>query len=136
MIVVLDTNILISGLIGAGPCREILRGLKASAFELGMTELLLAEFVFVVSRPKISSLISFAEKEALLEFIKFHSCLVESTAPVHICRDPEDDKVIDCAIAARADFIVTLDNDLLILRKVADIPIILPQEFIEILRTA
>jgi predicted nucleic acid-binding protein len=44
--------------------------------------------------------------------------------PVPICRDPDDDHVLACALAAQAEIIVSRDNDLLILHPFQDIPIL------------
>jgi putative PIN family toxin of toxin-antitoxin system len=41
-----------------------------------------------------------------------------------ICRDPADDRVIACAVAGRADVIVSRDRDLLVLERVGEIPIL------------
>ena len=46
-----------------------------------------------------------------------------------ICRDPNDDMIIACAIDAAADYIVTGDEDLLILKRYKDIVIINPRNF-------
>ena len=51
-----------------------------------------------------------------------------------ICPDPHDDKFLSCAISARADMIVTGDQDLHQLRKFKSIKIISPAAFIKILK--
>ena len=48
--------------------------------------------------------------------------------PQPICRDPDDDHVLAVAIAAQADFIVTGDQDLLVLKAVQGIPILTPAQ--------
>lgn len=47
----------------------------------------------------------------------------------NICKDPNDDMIIACAIDAAADYIVTGDEDLLILKNYKDIVIINPRNF-------
>jgi putative PIN family toxin of toxin-antitoxin system len=47
-----------------------------------------------------------------------------------LCRDPDDDHVIAAAVAARADYIVTRDDDLLTLGSVRGIPVIEPRDFL------
>jgi putative PIN family toxin of toxin-antitoxin system len=54
--------------------------------------------------------------------------VVEPTALPQIVRDPDDDHVLACALAARADLIVTGDSDLLTLLNYQDIPIVTPAE--------
>ena len=46
--------------------------------------------------------------------------------PQPVCRDPDDDKVLALAIAAKADWIISGDNDLLCLGRYAGIAIIPP----------
>ena len=48
-----------------------------------------------------------------------------------VCRDADDDWVLATAIAGKADVIVTGDEDLLVLKQHADIPIISPRLFLE-----
>ena len=51
-----------------------------------------------------------------------------------ICRDPDDDRLIACAVVGEADVIVSGDNDLLALERVGDIPILTAAQFLEILQ--
>ncbi len=46
------------------------------------------------------------------------------------CRDPKDNKFIDCALSANADFIITGDNDLLVLKQIDDTKIVTVDEFL------
>ena len=50
-----------------------------------------------------------------------------------ICRDPDDDRLIACAVVGEADVIVSGDNDLLALERVGDIPILTAAQFLEML---
>ena len=59
-----------------------------------------------------------------------HAPLIRGAVP----RDPDDDMIIACALAAGADYIVTRDKDLLSLREHETISIITPEAFLEVLR--
>ncbi|MBI2928079.1 MAG: PIN domain-containing protein [Verrucomicrobia bacterium] len=48
-------------------------------------------------------------------------------------RDPKDDEVLGCALAADAEFIVTRDPDLLVLAKPFGISIVTPRQFLQAL---
>ncbi len=48
---------------------------------------------------------------------------------VKLCRDPDDDKFINCALAAKAVYIVSGDSDLLVLKGKSPIEIVTPAEF-------
>jgi predicted nucleic acid-binding protein len=51
--------------------------------------------------------------------------------PKRVCRDPDDDEVLATALAARADIILTGDNDLLVLKTHEGIRILSPRQFVE-----
>ena len=50
-----------------------------------------------------------------------------------ICRDPDDDRLIACAVVGEADVIVSGDDDLLALKQVGSIPILTAAQFLEML---
>ena len=55
--------------------------------------------------------------------------LIEANTKVNVCRDPDDDKFLGCAIDSKALYIVSGDKDLLTLEKYEDIEIITAREF-------
>lgn len=62
---------------------------------------------------------------------KFFSSLqrFEKISDLKVCRDPKDDKFINCAIDAKAIYIVSGDNDLLTLKNFAGVEIVTAREF-------
>jgi putative PIN family toxin of toxin-antitoxin system len=52
-----------------------------------------------------------------------------------VCRDPNDDMVLACAMAAEAQYLVTRDKDLLVLQQYEGIAIVTPEAFLEWLRS-
>jgi predicted nucleic acid-binding protein len=48
-----------------------------------------------------------------------------------VCRDPDDDRILECALAASAEVIVTGDRDLLDLGAFRDTPIMTPRQFLD-----
>jgi putative PIN family toxin of toxin-antitoxin system len=62
------------------------------------------------------------------------SVIVSEVPEVKAVRDPNDDMVVGCALAAGADYIVTRDKDLLSLREYRGITIIRPEDFLPVLR--
>jgi len=69
-------------------------------------------------------------KKDILPFFDVVDPVLDSPA---ICRDPEDDKFISCAISGSADLLVTGDKDLLDLGHVKVVKIITPSRFLELL---
>lgn len=51
-----------------------------------------------------------------------------------VANDPNDDMVVACAIKAKAQYIVTRDDDMLVIKKYKGIKIVTPEEFMEVLR--
>jgi predicted nucleic acid-binding protein len=54
--------------------------------------------------------------------------------PGAVPRDPDDDKIVACAVAADAEYLVTRDRDLLSIGTYAGIAIIGPEQFLRIIR--
>jgi len=91
---------------------------------------LLEELTDVLTRPaatKQLTAIGKAAREVLADYLEAVE-LVEPAELPRIVRDPDDDHVLACALAARADLIVTRDKDLLVLKSYQDIPILAAAE--------
>ena len=74
--------------------------------------------------------------QIVLSFILLHGEPVTPQRRIMACRDPKDDIVLEVAVTGRADFIVTGDNDLLVLHPFEGIPIIGPAEFLKALESS
>ena len=131
---VVDVNVLISaGLSARGPSAEILRSHRDGAFELVVSELLIAELTRALAYPKLRKRIPAEKAGALVSWVRDHGTLAEDPpgpAPVS-SPDPDDDYLLALAINRRA-FLVTGDQHLLGLRK--NLPILTPAEFVSSLR--
>jgi uncharacterized protein len=55
---------------------------------------------------------------------------VEIVESIAVCRDPKDDKFLELAIAGNANFILTSDQDLLVLHPFREIKILTPADFL------
>ncbi len=55
--------------------------------------------------------------------------LIDGKSKIEICRDPDDNKFIECAVDSRAIYIVSGDKDLLDIKKYKDIKILTAKEF-------
>ena len=123
MIVVLDTNVLISALIHDGVARNFLTRLISQNHLIALSGYIVRETEEVLRRAK------FLNREILNQLwklIKGDSMFVNlkpSTVDFNL-RDPKDNSILQTAIAAGAKFLVTGDQDLLILKNYHGIKII------------
>jgi len=133
--VVLDTNVLVSGLVARlGVPRQILDAWVEGCFTLVTSLYLVEELVHVLSYPRIAKRlrISSEEVEALLAALLSQAEVV----PGHLClpgvtRDPKDDSVVACAKEGQADCIVSGDQDLLVLGEYEGIQVVTPRQFMQ-----
>ena len=128
MKVVLDTNVLISAFLSDGICSRILRRARNREFAFVLCSPVIEEFrrifkdKFQFDNAEITFFTSIVS-EAAHEISR-----PEKPAPC-ICRDANDDHVLACAMEAKADYIVTGDDDLLTLVSHGRIKIIRPRDF-------
>ena len=126
---VVDVNVLISGVLSAnGPSAEILRSSRDGLFELVVSEMLLAELRRALGYPKLRKRIPPEKAAAFANWVSDHGALAEDPAsPLPVgSRDPDDDYLLALAISRRA-YLVTVDQDLLVLPD--DLPILTPAQF-------
>ncbi len=126
---VLDTNVLISALVFGGKPEKVYQRILTSHDDGFVSLEILTELRGVLTGKKFSyahSLVDFYISE--IQSI-FQMVYPEIRLNV-IQRDPQDNRVLECAIEAKAHFIISGDNDLLDLKKYQEIKIYSPQEFL------
>ena len=131
MKVVLDANVIIAAFAARGLCEAVLE-LCISDHEIIVSRHLLAEVQrHLVSKIKLPAEVA-KEIVALLED---RGVLVDpASVDQSACRDRNDLPILGLAVAADADYIVSGDKDLLVLKHHRDIPICSPREFADALR--
>lgn len=116
MRVVLDTNTLVSGVISpGGPPRRLLDAARGQIFEPCTSAILLAELLDVLSRQKLAARLAqvgLTPQGIVAEIRRLAHMVVPQDVPRVIEADPDDDHVLACALAARADLIVSGDKHL------------------------
>jgi len=129
---VIDSNIFISGIIFGGNPRKIIDIVTEGKIQLYISSDILREIKEVLERDKfgfsqnITQQIIF-EIESLSEFV--------SPKSKHsiVNRDPDDNIIIDCAMEAKVDYIITDDYDLLSLKEYKNIRIINASDFMDLI---
>ena len=129
MRILIDTNILISGLFFHGLPKKLLSEMDFEKFNICVNEEIVSEYIEKVDK-KFSNAKYVIDKELREKFFSnLHS--FEKVSDLKICRDPKDDKFINCAIDAKAIYIVSGDSDLLTIKNFAGIEIVTAREFYE-----
>jgi hypothetical protein len=111
--VVLDANVLVSGLISRqGPPGRILDAWMAGKFRLFVSPQILDELRRVLHYPKIQERLTRDQVTGLLEKLGQDAEQVNGTLKLDVLtRDPSDNVYLACAIEARADYLVTGNSD-------------------------
>jgi len=133
---VLDTNILISALISpSGTPAQVLDLWRAERFLPLLSELILAELERVLSQPRLRRGygLTAARIEELMNGLRRFAVVTRGEVEVTgVARDPDDDKLLACAVEGEADYVVTGDDDLLALGSYQGVAIITAAAFVRV----
>jgi hypothetical protein len=114
--IVLDTNIFIYFLI-SDSFHKLDKRLKNNDVKLLFSEELLSEFLQVVSRQKFKKYFSEKDVKNLINNLYKYADLIEVHSHVNVCRDKKDNFLLALCTDGKADFLITGDEDLLVLKK-------------------
>ncbi|MGD8240835.1 MAG: putative toxin-antitoxin system toxin component, PIN family [Armatimonadota bacterium] len=129
MRVVIDTNVLISALFWGGAPRRVVDLAASGPFQAVTSPEMLAQLEGVLAEDFD---VPQDRLDSILRDVLSYAELVVADPEVEIdIRDPGDVKVIGCALAGRADWIVTGDNDLLDLGSAQGVVITTVGEFLQ-----
>jgi len=127
MRLVLDTNVVLSALLWGGTPYRLLQLAVEGEAQLFTSPVLAAELREILARPhlaaKLTERATTADAVTAL-YLEFARALSPLSVPRVVPDDPDDDHVIACAVAARADVIVSGDKHLLKLREYQGIRIV------------
>ncbi|MBP7529204.1 MAG: putative toxin-antitoxin system toxin component, PIN family [Syntrophorhabdaceae bacterium] len=128
MKVVFDTNVLVAAFLSEGVCYKLLLRARKKEYELVLSPDIVAEFEGVLLRKFSLSQSELTDVRTLLAEATNQICLeVDPIEPVS--RDPDDDKILACASVSQADYLVTGDEDLLVVRQYGGTKILAPRDF-------
>jgi uncharacterized protein len=130
--IVLDTNIYVSGFAFKDSITAKALKKATENYQLVFSEQTWAELLDVINRPKFNKYLNELTRFATLRNLKEDAIFIEPTETITDCRDPKDNKFLELAVAANADFIVTGDLDLLILHPFRNIAILKSGEFLNL----
>jgi putative PIN family toxin of toxin-antitoxin system len=128
MIAVFDTNVFIAAIITEGICSKLLHRARSREFSLVSCPFIITEIRRILSKKfRLShdetALAMEPISEAIEHVIKHNMKITD------VCRDADDDNILACALAAKADYIVTGDSDLIEIKNFGGVKIVTPRDF-------
>ncbi len=133
---VLDTNVLVSAFLWQGLPARLIEFASENEIRLFTSRALLDELDEVLHRKKLAKavrLTGFSADQLVSHYRRLAYRVTTRQLTRRISRDPDDDQVLACALAAKADFIVSGDRDLLTLKSFREIPIVTAAEAVRAL---
>ena len=123
-----DTNIIISSVFWRGNPYEVVRRGVLGEYQLVISAEILDEVV-----NKLRNKFQFPEEniQELIDILMTYAHVIEPTSKFDVVRDKKDNKIIECAFDGKADYIVTGDPDLLILKEFREIKIVKAKDFLK-----
>lgn len=131
MRVVIDTNIFVSSFFGGNP-GKIIDLWKNEKITLCLSNAIVDKYIDVLHR------IGMKDEDELEELLSLFSrgfsiLFTTKTPTIKIIKDdPDDDKFIECAVALKANAIITGDREVLAIKEYMGIKILTPRQFLEI----
>lgn len=115
LVALLDTNVWVSAFLKpSGPPGQVVSAWHNEAFTAVTSPAQLAEIAEVLSRPRLSRRFAYPRRdiEAFVHLIAARAEIVSISGQLRLCRDPDDDEILEAAISASSRYLVTRDDDL------------------------
>ena len=111
----LDTNVWVSAFLKPnGPPGQVVAAWGDDEFSAVTSLSQLSEIAEVLSRPRLVRRFRYPRRdaEAFVRLIGARATVVQTLGELQICRDPDDDQIVEAAIGGKAQYLVTRDDDL------------------------
>jgi len=132
--VTLDTNVLVSGTFWEGEAHRIIQLIEQKRIRCYLSKEILAEYNRVAHSSEILEKVEehhLEIKSAVIKIIEVCFIVEPKAKVLAVEDDPDDDKILECALEAEADYIVTYDAHILKLGEFRGIRIVSPKEFLK-----
>ena len=129
MRIVIDTNVIASGIFFGGRPKKLLEMVVSRSLDAFASEEILLEYQETVE--ELCSRYPSRPHQLPLAHIMSSMKMVDPKVSIQVCRDPDDDKFIECAVDAQCVYIVSGDKDLLSVSRYNDIKIVTVTEFFD-----
>lgn len=134
---VVDTTTLVSAFFWEGNEAELLRKIEQGKARLYITNEILKEIEDVIKRPKFNEVMSKANltpNQIMQKIVSLSHLVIAPKITIKVCRDEKDNKFLECAESAKADYIVSGDEDLLSLKEYNWILIVNTSKILQLLK--
>ena len=129
-LVVLDTGVLVAGLYWRNEPYRCLQAWQRGLYQLAISDPVFEEYRRVAWRVKEEERLP-GDPAPFLELLRRHAFwVIPEALRRSVCRDPNDDKFLEAALAARAQMVIARDADLTDLEKPFGIEIVTPRQFL------
>ncbi|MBL7795850.1 MAG: putative toxin-antitoxin system toxin component, PIN family [Saprospiraceae bacterium] len=128
---VFDCNALVSALIRSDSIPALAFDRARKHCDLVTSVACIVEMRRIFYKEKFARYFTREEADLFLEVFQQAAIVVEPTEQLLVCRDSQDDKYLEVAVAAQADVIVSGDPDLLVLHPFRAVSILSPRDFLD-----
>lgn len=128
--VVADSNVIISAIVFGGVPEVIIKLVRTGQVELALSRFILEETAGVLTRPKFGWRQNDVQ-EALRSFP--YRLVAAGRRRLSVVPDPTDNRVLECAVAAKAHYLITGDRHLLDLERYFRTSVVTPRQFLDAL---
>ena len=133
---VLDTSTIVSAFFWEGNEAGLFRKIEQGKAKLYITSKILKEVEEVVKRPKFDKVMKNAgltPDQIMQKIASLSHLVIAPKLNIKVCRDEKDNKFLECAESAKADYIISGDEDLLSLKEYNGIPIVRTWKILQLL---
>jgi putative PIN family toxin of toxin-antitoxin system len=124
---VVDTNVLVSAFLWQGTPGKVIELAGEKEVQLFTSRALLDELAATLAKKKLAKYVAatgLSAEQMLANYRRIATLVTTKQLEQQVSRDADDDAVLACALAARADLIVSGDDDLLVLKSFDGISIV------------
>lgn len=139
MRLVVDTNVLVSAFLWEGTPGRLVELAGEKAVQLYTSRVLLEELAATLNKKKLAKPVAatgLSAEQMLANYRRIATLVTARQLTQQVSRDADDDQVLACAIAARAQLVVSGDDDLLILKTFQGIRIVSPAQAVRFVTAA
>jgi uncharacterized protein len=138
MIVVLDTNVIVSAILSRkGNPAEIIRRWEAEEFDVATSQVLIQELEKALNYNQVRKYTQTSDEEIQNLLARLHTAAIVVDPQIQlnvIAKDPDDNRVLECALSARAHYIISGNKHLLDLKEHEGVIIMSPASFLTLLK--